>query len=1064
MAAFSYLVQACLNVLFALLPSIWGQEINIDGTPVETAEVKDEYRDRLYLTNTSNDFVAHLKNITPNDTRKRTYQIQQTGDQGRRPEMYINIEVPPPPVSLFTITNIGEDFVNITFQQVEPWDSAPVNYSVQYQETAVAPVPPAVAPVTPAVAPVTPAVAPVPPAVAPVTPAVATVTPAVAPVTPAVAPVTPAVAGSGKKTHYEPVPTKDTVVNIPADECNSRLFTAKSPSLTETDSASNGTELTQDALEILNKVKDILAKISPPPKHLTAKDLKTVKSYKNYWAIETTGNGDCLFNAVSLLLTGTEDHAALLRLGAAVYAGLNLKFIVKEDVCEEGVSSRCRLSAEHADPTEILEYAVMEEARVTTCLGKYSGRLQIKFLSGFLKHNIHLSCEDPKTESCGYHDVLHTPSLEGDNLPELRIMMVKSSKKSASLNHYVGLVEKDRDADAIENSAVYDEVIRMAKETELDREKQTNWKFVARVAEEMGITKAVAEDLMQHHSIRNVLVKLVPLWVKKEESPDAKINATLPHKLKRVFKAARISIPTSESESNNADPRSRKLMMMVRECDLGKDERKFIKVVADSLKLDFKISENFFKDKHSTRVALEEVVELWDMKFGEDATPPLLEQAFFDARKPSNLHSNADIDATKEDSEEEIAVEGEHVEQNKTSESQDTCSSFPYDALLLYEEKDPDLEQIEDIRRLLQSWGVSLCDPYDRGQSNKMASFAQSLKESRHAVVFLTQNVVANMEENKQGQTSFRMSTFLCNILDKHVEVGSQQLVPVKLTEEETPPILSNFQMLVPNTKGFKRKLFKSLSKPGGLSEWQIQQKAREISRMCPLQKGEKETEPVEQLATILDIPPDVVSDILQEFGGSNAMLAEVLKCWRARLGEEATEAALDTKIQKLTALRESSSTAPGSEQYTSTGGHRKPPKGGSVIGKLTIDGDVGNMQSGDNNVMNIPPQSGPDSTNNNMDAGSASSSTRVVTEEDFQEIQEHVGLKWTDVAGILGLTEGQIDGVEHDHTDKPLDEKVYQMLRKWKQQKGESATVAALTQALKQAGLDVYGDNQHPK
>ncbi|CAH1247957.1 RIPK1 [Branchiostoma lanceolatum] len=774
--------------------------------------------------------------------------------------------------------------------------------------------------------------------------------------------------------------------------------------------------------------------------NLKTRKVKTVSRYNNippnYSAIQTTGNGDCLFNAVSLLLTGTEDHATLLRLGASVYAGLNAKNILEEydadgmaeskENVEAFVHEYCKdtslLKEKQQDPKEILKHAIMKEARLTAKIKEYSGNLQIRFLAGFVEHDILLHCEVKRE---GYDEVLLHSGLE--NAPMLEIMLVHFSEESTEPNHFVGLVKND------------------------------------------------------------------------EEEP-----------------------PVTSSYSN--------LMRMVKDCDLDKDEviaRTFVTVVAE--RLNVRTFQNFFKEGHSSRKALEEVVKLWVKEKGDDAICPELEQAFADAKhlRPaaSDLPSDVEIDASKEDSEAEIAVQvsgppaddgventafnnlsqiGE--EENKTAESQET--SFSYDALLLYEENDPDIGQVKNIRKLLESWEVSLCDPYDHSQRDQMEVFEQSLKESRHAVVFLTQNVLKNIKENRKGQTSFRMSTFLCKLLDKHVKVGSQQLVPVRLAKGETPLILSNFQMLVPDTKGFERKLFKSLAKPGGLSDRQIQEKVKDIRGRCPLKEGENGTKLVEQLASKLDIPSEIVSNIHDEFGGFNAMLTEVLRCWRAQHGKDATEAVLDDAVQTLAAERSDSSTCPGSDQPTSTegtsnsppkgpeiyigggvknlqdghynvmnvggtrpskkdhskgtrqgkDGHRKPQNSGSSMGRLNIDGEVENMQRGDYNVMNILPQSGPDSTNNNMDAGSASmpasNTTRAVTEEDFQEIQEHVGWKWKDVARSLRLTPGQVDCVEHDHRDDPLDEKVYQMLLKWKQVKGESATLSALTQALTQEGL----------
>ncbi|XP_035659389.1 uncharacterized protein LOC118404424 [Branchiostoma floridae] len=88
--------------------------------------------DSTYV-NVSNTLTVRIKDFRAADTGLGVYyEFQQSGS--RSSKFYPNIKVPPPRISSFNITGVGEDNVNITFQQVEPWDSAPVNYSVQYQE------------------------------------------------------------------------------------------------------------------------------------------------------------------------------------------------------------------------------------------------------------------------------------------------------------------------------------------------------------------------------------------------------------------------------------------------------------------------------------------------------------------------------------------------------------------------------------------------------------------------------------------------------------------------------------------------------------------------------------------------------------------------------------------------------------------------------------------------------------------------------------------------------------------------------------------------------------------
>ena len=55
------------------------------------------------------------------------------------------------------------------------------------------------------------------------------------------------------------------------------------------------------------------------------KDLPS-SSHKVYKAVKTKGNGDCLYNAVSLALVGNESYAILLRLLVALELALSVDF------------------------------------------------------------------------------------------------------------------------------------------------------------------------------------------------------------------------------------------------------------------------------------------------------------------------------------------------------------------------------------------------------------------------------------------------------------------------------------------------------------------------------------------------------------------------------------------------------------------------------------------------------------------------------------------------------------------------------------------------------------------
>ena len=59
---------------------------------------------------------------------------------------------------------------------------------------------------------------------------------------------------------------------------------------------------------------------------LIPEDLPSSTDEIIYKAVKTTGNGDCLYNAVSLALVGNESYAMLLRLLVALELALNVDF------------------------------------------------------------------------------------------------------------------------------------------------------------------------------------------------------------------------------------------------------------------------------------------------------------------------------------------------------------------------------------------------------------------------------------------------------------------------------------------------------------------------------------------------------------------------------------------------------------------------------------------------------------------------------------------------------------------------------------------------------------------
>ncbi|KAG7330552.1 hypothetical protein KOW79_006774 [Hemibagrus wyckioides] len=73
-----------------------------------------------------------------------------------------------------------------------------------------------------------------------------------------------------------------------------------------------------------------------------------------------------------------------------------------------------------------------------------------------------------------------------------------------------------------------------------------------------------------------------------------------------------------------------------------------------------------------------------------------------------------------------------------------------------------------------------------------------------------------------------------------------------------------------------------------------------------------------------------------------------------------------------------------------------------------------------------------------------------AVTEEHLELVRKNVGLKWKACSRKLGLTEVEIDAIEHDYARDGLAEKVHQMLERWKMKEGlQGCTVGKLCRAL---------------
>lgn len=72
------------------------------------------------------------------------------------------------------------------------------------------------------------------------------------------------------------------------------------------------------------------------------------------------------------------------------------------------------------------------------------------------------------------------------------------------------------------------------------------------------------------------------------------------------------------------------------------------------------------------------------------------------------------------------------------------------------------------------------------------------------------------------------------------------------------------------------------------------------------------------------------------------------------------------------------------------------------------------------------------------------------VTDEHLELVQKNVGGTWKTCARKLGLSDVEIDHIEHDYMRDGLAEKVHQMLERWKMKEGlQGCTVGKLCSAL---------------
>lgn len=72
------------------------------------------------------------------------------------------------------------------------------------------------------------------------------------------------------------------------------------------------------------------------------------------------------------------------------------------------------------------------------------------------------------------------------------------------------------------------------------------------------------------------------------------------------------------------------------------------------------------------------------------------------------------------------------------------------------------------------------------------------------------------------------------------------------------------------------------------------------------------------------------------------------------------------------------------------------------------------------------------------------------MTEEHLDLLKENIGAKWKQIARRLGLTDTEIETIEHDFHRDGLTEMVHQMLERWKMKEGSIGyTIGKLLRAL---------------
>ncbi|KAK3545697.1 hypothetical protein QTP70_011273 [Hemibagrus guttatus] len=134
-----------------------------------------------------------------------------------------------------------------------------------------------------------------------------------------------------------------------------------------------------------------------------------------------------------------------------------------------------------------------------------------------------------------------------------------------------------------------------------------------------------------------------------------------------------------------------------------------------------------------------------------------------------------------------------------------------------------------------------------------------------------------------------------------------------------------------------------------------------------------------------------------------------------------------------------------------------QPETGGSLY-----ISQASGIQIGNNNTMHF--RSVDNSSLSSQSSASSSDRTRykelllkyedhAVTDEHLELVRKNVGGKWKACSRKLGLTEVEIEAIEHDYARDGLAEKVHQMLERWKMKEGlQGCTVGKLCRALEQS------------